>query len=447
MAKMRGAETLSPRLTALRRHLALFPETRRTVSVGGAVAAVVAVVLGTVVTLARLSGPAPYRTLYAEDGLIYLSQSVMKSSLGAWTTGYNGYIQLPSRGIAALTAPFGIEAAPAVFAFASAVILSLVALVVFWASDGYITSTPVRVVLAASLVVLPVGQAEVYTNSAGLHWYFIFASFWVLLWNPERNWELAVGCVVVALAGMSDPLTVLLLPIALLRFVALDRGRKQLPTAAFAVGLAIQFLGMLLTRTDRSFAEYANPLKLPVWYVFHVGGRSLLGSEVLDQQTAKTLVVSAIVMLAMAAVVWFGVRPITSRRGQVALLAVVFSGAFFAISTFLTGLAGPRYEVLPVLLVYSALALGVDGIIAGVRSVPVRALAAVLVVVLVVAWGIGLRFSSSRSVGPTWHTALRRAADRCEATDQRLIRIEVVPHDGFWTVLLPCRRVIDAVRN
>ena len=445
MAKMRGAEALPPRLKNLRHHLDLFPESRQTVSTRGGLVAALAVAVGVVVTLLRLSGPAPTRTLYGEDGKIFLSESVLKSGIGAWTSGYNGYIHVVPRGVAALAAPFGLDAAPAVFAITSAIVLSLLALLVFWASDAYIRSTPVRVLLAVSLVALPVGQSEVYANSANLHWYFVFASFWVLLWNPARNWELAVGCVVVLLAGLSDPLTVLLLPIVLLRLVVLSRrGRGQLPSLAFAVGLAIQFLGMMLTQTDRPFAEYANPLKLPFWFLFHVGGRSALGSRVLDDQTAATLAVSVVIVVAMAVVVWFGVRPISSGRAQVALLAIVSAGAFYALSVFLTGLAAPRYEALPVLLVYSAVALGVDGILQGVRSTPVRALAAVLVVVVMAGWVVGLRFSSSRSVGPTWHTALERAADACRASGDRLTRIEIVPHDGFWTVVLPCSRVIDA---
>ena len=386
-------------VAAVRAHVDLFPVTnQRSTALGWCVAAV-AVVVATAVTIGRLSGSSPLDTLYAEDGRIFLSEALSRSTVAAWTTAYNGYIHLVPRLVASLAAAVGIGRSAMVFSITSSIVLALVALVVFWATAPYVRSTALRALLAVSMIALPAAQTEVYNNAANLHWYLVFASFWVLLWNPSRRWPVVTACVIVALAGLSDPLTVLLVPIALLRLVVVDRGWARLPVYAFATALAVQFFAMAVTDSSRPFAEYANPVKLPVWFVFHVGGASVLGDEILGDQTAISFGAALLVTAILGFVVWRGTRPLSSPRAQVAILATATAVGFYFASVFLTGLTAPRYEALPILLVYSALILGLDGILEHEKSTAVRVLGVGVAVVVLTVWCMDLRFTAPRSSG------------------------------------------------
>ena len=142
-----------------------------------------------------------------------------------------------------------IRDAAAAMALEAAIVVGLLALVVFRAAAGHIRSTAIRVILAASMVAAPVAQEEVLNNVANLHWYFLFASVWVLLWVPRSRWEVLVGALVLVLAALSDPLAVLLLPLAGARVWARGRPHADPFVLALVGGLAGQFV--LIVARDR----------------------------------------------------------------------------------------------------------------------------------------------------------------------------------------------------
>ena len=111
-----------------------------------------AVVLGTVIGLARQPGPGALRTLYAEDGSIYLTQSLHLSVLDALKRPYVGYVQIAPRLMGELASAFPVRDAAAVFSGGGALVVSALALLLFRATSGHIGSLVIRVFVAASLI-------------------------------------------------------------------------------------------------------------------------------------------------------------------------------------------------------------------------------------------------------------------------------------------------------
>ncbi|HEY5200878.1 MAG TPA: hypothetical protein VIJ31_08190, partial [Acidothermaceae bacterium] len=150
------------------------------------------------------SGSGITSRVWAEDGTVFLSAAYRTSFFSALTSPSEGYLQVVPRSLAALTTAFPVRDAAWVLAASAAAARAAVALFVFRASSGHLRSTWVRAMLAASVVLLPVGGLEVLDNIANLHWFFTFAAFWAVLWRPSRWWECALAAVVVVLAVGSD---------------------------------------------------------------------------------------------------------------------------------------------------------------------------------------------------------------------------------------------------
>jgi hypothetical protein len=109
----------------------------------------------------------------------------------------------------------------------------------------------VRLLLAAAIVVLPVGNLETINNIANLHWYMPIAAFWLLLARPRTRLGSVLIAVALFLLVLSSPLSLLLVPIALLRFV-LDRRRDLWPALGVLAAAAIQAVAIANQTRPRS---------------------------------------------------------------------------------------------------------------------------------------------------------------------------------------------------
>ena len=226
---------------------ALFPatETRRPLKPAVVVVGyVLAAVAGFAVDL-WWSGSGITSRVWAEDGAVFLSTAYRLHYFTAVATPYAGYLQVVPRSFAALASVFPASDAAWVLAASAAAGRAAVSLFVFRASSGHLRSTSVRAMLAAAVVLLPVGGYEVLDNIANLHWYFTFAAFWAVLWRPSRQWECALAATVVVVAVGSDPLTALLLPIVVLRAISIRGWRDQVVTMSFAAAGAVQMWAVL----------------------------------------------------------------------------------------------------------------------------------------------------------------------------------------------------------
>lgn len=415
------------------------------VTARGALLALVAVVVGAVASLLRQPGVPAVDTLWGEDGTIFLQQALSTSPWEALQTVYAGYLHvLPRLVTEAVTALPVAVAAPAL-AVSAATLTAGTALLVYRASAAHLPWRPARAAVAAAVVLLPVAQAEVFNAVANLHWPLIFVAFWMLLWPTRQRWEVALAALVVVLTVLSDPLVLLLTPLAVARYASGRGWRVRLVPVLFAVAAVLQTVALVTNPTPREFPLELNLVKVAAWYVWHVVAKAAFGSWLPEQVPLPVGVLLTLVALALTAgVVAVGVR--TRRRRSTALVstAVIASAVLYAAPVVLSGFATPRYSVAPVLLLYTAAAAVLISALppaaAGRRRVPVLWVA--VAVVLAVGWTTGFRVDNLRADGPRWSTALDSAAQECSAEQPADVVVPISPQG--WDVTLDCEVVLGA---
>jgi hypothetical protein len=406
-----------------------------------------ALVAGAAVGLARQPGSGALQTIWAEDGKVFLAQAVALPVDRALSTLYAGYLHAVPRALAELAAALPLPVADAVLSGGAALVVAALALLVERASAGHIRSPIIRVALAGAVVLVPVGQAEVANNAANLHWFFMFAAFWVLLWRTRHPLALAAGALVVFLAGASDPLTLLLAPLAVARLLALRGWRDRLFSVALAAGLLPQLAAVALgSGGGRQFALVANPVKLAGWYAYHVVARGIFGARLLSGLGVLTILLAGLALLLVGTAAMLMLRGRAGDRTPVIVLAAVMSGLFFLVPVALAGVSAPRYAVVPVLLLYSALACLLDAVVGDLPATARRGvLLGVLAVVLSTA-ATSFLTPGPRAHAPRWDTELGRAVAACSGTPVPAVAQVPISPPG-WAVPLGCQALTGPDRR
>jgi hypothetical protein len=400
---------------------------------------VAALVAGTALVLARQTGPGALDTLYAEDGQIFLTAArQMPFWSGLWEP-YAGYGHLVPRFLAELVAPLPLDRAAEAMAVTAAAGAAVLALVAFRALAGHIESGVIRGVAAASVLAVPAGQEEVFAVVANLHWLLVPVAALVLLWNPRASYEIGIAFVIVFLAAASDPMAVVLLPLALARAVASLPGRAKLPVAALGVGLLVQAVVVAGGSETRDFSEpIRNPAKLLVWFVFDVPGRTVGGTRWVDGiSDPLSWLVVGLALAALAALIVLCWRTIPVRDLAAPLALVVTGGLLYLAYAGISGERPPRYGVPSGILLIAAAAIVVDRLRTRLAPHRARRLVLLAAVGVTVVWVANLRIDTGRTDGPTWSTEVEHARDRCETGGPETVRIPIAP-DPSWTIEVDC---------
>lgn len=377
-----------------------------------------AVVGAAALSLFRQAGAGALDTVYAEDGTVFLAGAYSRSTLDALATPYAGYLHVVPRMLAEIVSILPVPAAATGLAVSAALVTGLLALLVYHASGTSLTSPWARVLAAAVVVLVPVGQEEIPNSIANLHWPMLYALFWVLLWEPSRRWGKAA---IVLLIVLSDILTVVFLPLALWRWW---KKRDHLTLAAFGVGLAAQASAVLFGQSERAFTP--EPVMWAPWWAIRAVPTGFLGERWFGSGGVDTrwLLLAAVAWVLIAGFVLFAWR---GWKG-VAVLAVLHCVAVYALPVALSGQATSRYAAAPAMLLIAALAVLLF------EGKPKPTVAGIAFVVLCAAvWGANLRVPNSRSVGPMWSDQLQtRSCDGGQA------QIQVSPRDKGWKMAVPC---------
>jgi hypothetical protein len=424
---------------------------------------VLAVVIGTTAGLLRQPGAGALDTIWAEDGGIFLGEAVREGPLSALTTSYAGYYHLAPRLLAMLAAAFPAGAASEVLAIEAAVVVALLALLVYVASGQHLPSRWSRLLVSAPIVAVPVAQGDVLNSIANLHWYGLYALFWMLIWTPTGRAGRAIATAVVFLVAASDILVVVFIPLALWR--ALRRPPVSAPSAlwrpgrrpageqrerhglllgaALATGLVVQFAGLLTGSSERELTP--DPVRAVTGFLLRAVPAPLVGERWLgDEITARWVVLAAVAWLVVGAVVllaWLRTRrpdvvPATAAvqpAWPLAIAAALHSAGLYMLPVLLSGTATPRYAVAPGLLVVTALVALLQP--SGTGKAPLYALTGLLALVTVV----NFRVDNSRADGPTWSDELDRARTAC-ASSGTAPAIPITPRAETppWQVRTPC---------
>ncbi|GAB3579196.1 hypothetical protein GCM10027445_47370 [Amycolatopsis endophytica] len=388
---------------------------------GTVAAGVTWVLAATWLQLMRGPGLRAFDVVWAEDGGVFLNQAMRHSLWHNLFTPHAGYLQVVAKLVVQPVAALPVSWAAAALAGGAALVVASISLLV-WFRSGHVLRSPwARVLVTAIVPLLPQAGFEVNAAVNDLHWYLAYAAFWVLLAPPRTIGGQAGSAAVVALAALSDPLTALVLPAAIVGIVRSPRRLVAcVAPAVMAVALAVQ--GWVhLTRaagyrtSDTVWGELPSIYGLRV-VLSAVTGDRLLGPVYERLGLGLVAVVGVLAALAVAVVLWRADR--VAR--QVVVVALACSVLYLVVSIGLRGtdgfldragfsLNGSRYTIVPLLLVWTAVAAALDRV--RPRAVVGGAVAVFLGAQVLTDWGA----AGVRTGGPSWQDSVTAARASCTA--------------------------------
>jgi len=391
--------------------------------------------------------------LWAEDGAVFLERARGAPAWSALTSTYAGYYHLLPRLTAEVAAALPLRWSAIVLSGAGALTNAVAGLVVYAASADHVRSRVLRVVLACLPLLHPIAGSESLNTIALSQWHLAFAAFWVAVWRPQSvaGRMVAAGTLVVSI--LSAPLALAVVPFLILR-LALRREPRALAVVAPAL-MAAAVQGAVLLMAEGLPAGPAAPLSTTLTaLVERVGVHGTLGYRLGDTLyqvlggwlpvVTGALIVGGLVLGLLSlperrlVIAWFSCASVLTFLG-----AVLARGAVPAM-VWQEGMAvrsASRYALVPALLLASALAVVVDGVLArGARVLPALALTLVAAVLV-------LDFSAvnPRSRGPTWSASLTTAVQRCRVPRPlEVTQLLITPRNRVprWEVTLHCEQVV-----
>jgi hypothetical protein len=394
-------------------------------TIGGGLALVAAVVA----PLLRQRGAPSWDTIWGEDGWVYFQQA-HDHGLSIVLRGYAGYLQLTPRLLAIPTALVPVREVAAYFALVGAVVGAALAWFVYWATAGWIRSRPVRLALAALVVLLPVLGYENTANATNTIWVLYAVTPWALVATAEDRRGVWLRSVVAFAGATATALSAIFIPLAIVVAVRRRQRPGRIVCLAYGIGLALQFAVVSHTRDTRPHVVVRQASTLPQIIGVKVFGQLLVGDRGIralwDHRSALAVVAPLLVLGLIAALL----PGLSRRRAELVVAFTALAVIAFVVPVWgrgtnqvalalrLHSLLGPaqaghynpmssRYSVAPVFLLASALAVGVGG-----RRVTAwtAGLRAAFVVWAVVVCAAGYSVVNLRSAGPRWTATIDRAA-------------------------------------
>jgi hypothetical protein len=405
------------------------------------VVAVAAFLLATVAVLLRQTGTGALDTIWAEDGAIFLPRALETAPGSVLLEPAVGYVHLAPRLLADVASLLPLSAAPYVMSGGGAMVLAALSLLVFRVSGSYLASAWIRIALAASVVLLPAGGAEAFNNTALLHFFLMYATFWALLWVPPTRAGITVACIVAFLAATSDPLTVVLAPIAVARLRYVRTWSQHLVTLSLGAGLLIQLLVIVTADTSRELPLSATGTQTATWFVWYVIVVAVFGERLLPDSLGPL----AFGLVLGAGLVWIGLIALAWRRRWdhrivLAVVAATVGGLLYVAPVVAAGTHAPRYAVAPVLLLTVALFAVLDALPPRAARSMQGITTVAIVLLMAAAWTSSFLLSNQRTSGASWSDELANARVRCaEAGPVDEVEIPIAPPG--WSMDVACTRL------
>jgi hypothetical protein len=410
-------------------------------------------------SLARQNGAGALDTIYAEDGSVFLGSAYAESTLDSITTPYAGYLHLVPRVLSELVSALPVSWAAAGLAIAAALTTGLLALLVYACTRDYLAPWG-RVLSAAVVVLVPVGQDELPNSIANLHWPMLYALFWVLLAKRLNTWLAASA---VLLISLSDPLVVLFVPLAVWLWWRRRSAQSLAVTVALGAGLAAQAAAVFFGPSGRQL--HPEPVRWAPWYVVRAVPESVLGQRWFGNVVnTRWLALAAVAWLFLAFALFLAWRAAARSASaamatvrdampspdagasrllapqpgrwpapdgwRLAALAGGYSVAVYALPVGLSGQATPRYAAASAMLLVTAIAALFFP--PETATAPMTVAAAAILAFCVVVWAVNLRVPNERGNGPLWSDELAKS---CGASTTAA-DVPITPPG--WKVPVPC---------
>lgn len=457
--------------------------------------AVVAVLAGTAVSLARTRGPGAFDTMWAEDGNEFYNDALNEHVWDTLFKGLNGYFVVLPRLIAEVAVRFPISWGPAMMSTGAALTTAVFALAAYLGSGAHLRSTALRLLVAAPVVACPTGGLSTPNNVATLQFVALYAAFWMLLWTPSTRLGRAFAVTLVLLIGLTTILTIVVIPLALLRlFVVRDRWSLALCGAVFGT-VVLQVVSIPLGLNSRH--GISEPRLDPVWAIYEFFAwavpYSIIGERWLappinranclcpvvpavDARLHGALIILAFLVVVVALFLAFrrvtrpvwGLAVVAGAQSLITLAVEVMSyGHAYRLGTHnvvvpeqyftpeIMMLGTIRYLVPVTLMIIAAITAllvprraseaadaAVDRGAADrrrrwINAAPVLGYAALVVLICVV----NLRPITPRMLVPSWSAELAKSRAECVATGAQAVRLN---YGGEWWwpwVTVPCKRL------
>jgi hypothetical protein len=420
------------------------------------------VLVATLLQLARQEGVSPLDTVWAEDGSVFLV-GAMSDPLGAIPDLYTGYLHVVPRLVAVVASVVPLTQASLILSGGAAFIVALLSLYVLVATSGIFRERWAPVALAAMMVVVPAAGIEAANNVTNLRWFLLFAAFWALLHRVRSPAGVVVSSIVVAAATLSDPLTLLLLPLAVIAWMSRDFRRRAV-VIVFAIGGVIQggvALGSLVSGAGRPPMVGALDITdLIGLFGLRVAGSFLVGEQFLDNAWRFLgWGFAAVALTVVAALAAYGLaRAHGARRWLIG--GTLFSAVVaYSIPVATRGtsplvpdggdihpLIGTRYVVAPILFLVSMTLLILDASDPRVSEVTWRRVQQAFLLVAAALVLVNFSVATMRSPGPAWNAELDSADRRCAVPGVTEAEVPITPRvpPETWELHLQCDEVRQA---
>jgi len=394
--------------------------------------------------------------LWAEDGTVFFQGALSQGFAQAIFSTYAGYLVVVPRLIGELGALVPLRDAAVIVTLASATVVALSGLAVWYASAAHLRNPYLRGALVAVTILAPVASLEAVASASYVSWYMLFATFWLLLWRPPTTWGAALASLFVLATWLSNPGVLFFAPLAALRALAARDRRDLLILGAFALGAAVQV--PVTISSDEGIVEPLWTSDILVTYLQRVVDGAVLGENLGGDAWAAfgwpfliALLVCAFVGLA------FGVMRSSSPARHFTAVALATSLVMFLISLYQRAAApamvwppdtyfgqGGRYAIVPALLLVSAALVLIDQqarLRRGPSRLPRSSMAAIGVLLVATATSFDLRNGVARGT-PPWSEAVKAAASACAS--ERLAEIPVPTSPPGFGVTVSCDRLTSA---
>lgn len=292
------------------------------------------VLIGTVVTVLRL--PVDARNLlWAEDGETFLTAAFSHDFLTNVVTPYAGYMHLFPRLSAQLVAALvPVRDLGLAMNLCGAAAWATAAVAAFVFTRGRV-QTPLRWLLWSLVLLLPIGSFEVATNTANSHWFLIFGMFVALMARSSSRSRTVFASFLVVFAVLSDPLSLVFVPIVIMRLGLLKGAREHVVSAIFLVAAAIQIFVDIHTSRDRGQPIF-DPPGLARGYIVRIVWQTLAGPKngsTLFYSIGSVPIIAVANLLLLVLIVAIVLR---WRRAGLAAVSLAASAFFFIVVGILT---------------------------------------------------------------------------------------------------------------
>nr|NLI49512.1 hypothetical protein [Propionibacterium sp.] len=395
--------------------------------------------------------------LHKEDGMIFLTD-YLREGFGGLFAIYSGYLHVgPRLIVGSCAAVLSPEALTGCIAASTAGVRALATMLAFWVFLPYARSWRWALTAAAgAFLFLPNGQQEILGNVTNLRWILVAATATALLGVFKRWPQIILASAFAVLGALSDPLALVLAPLALVRLLT-ARGRSLLVPVTYGTAALVQFL--MMRSGDRAVAGdqsvFANLSDAAIQLLVRgvaVTQYGLTGTEALMMAGGARLAVAATALPIVTVVLALRLnrtnRPLvgflllwcTAGLGLLGVTFVFADMKALALTDWWSPASASRYSALVGFFLTPALVLA-SASLWDKRPLALapRVLALATLAALVLACAADFRGDSWNTHGPKWADTVYQARVQCQSSrDDQVVPITPQGVPMPWTATLTC---------